>query len=222
MHARRKLVAVVAVTVLLTSGCLGFVTGDEALEYGANQAVVADSALGPDGTGYTETAVENRTTIVDGEEAGIGNRTIKVHNQVAQYEKNDDFIDEKVGIFAVVSTHQTDVVGQPMNPVKDMNNSAVLNQVLGQYETSYGEVTDIQRDGETDVTMLEKATTVGVYTGQTMQDGEPTEVKIYVTMVKHGEDFVIAIGGHPTKLPNEEADVLTMMENVQHSTDDEE
>ncbi|WP_435335094.1 DUF6517 family protein [Haloarchaeobius sp. TZWWS8] len=218
MRTRRRVLAATAGVLSLSSGCLGFITGEEALEYHANKAVVEDDALGAESTGYTETSVENRTVEVNGQDIGIGDRTIRVENWVATYEKQDDFIDQTVGIFALVSTHQTDVLGQPMNPVRKMSDRELLDQVLGQSQTSFGKISNVQPDGTEAVTMLGKGTDVGVFTGEATRQGEKIEVKIYVTMVQHGDDYVIAIGGHPTKLPSEETDVLALMENVTHET----
>ncbi|WP_439025707.1 DUF6517 family protein [Haloarchaeobius sp. DT45] len=221
MNTRRGVAVVAIAAVLVTSGCLGFITGEEPLEYAANQATVDDSALGDGGTGYTETRVENQTIEINGQDVGIGDRTIIVDNWIAQYEKQDDFIDTTVGLFAVVSTHQVDVVGQPQNPVKNMSNADLVDQILGQYETGYGSISNVRQTGTEQVTMLGQQTEVGVFTGETTMDGQTVEISLYVTKVKHGEDYVIAIGGHPTKLPSEEDEIYTLMENVQHETDEE-
>ncbi|WP_435317670.1 DUF6517 family protein [Haloarchaeobius sp. TZWSO28] len=221
MDTRRGMAVVAIAAVLVTSGCLGFVMGEEPLEYSANKATVADGALGDSGTGYTESSVENQTIEINGTEVGIGDRTIIVDNWIAQYEKQDDFIDQQVGLFAVVSTHEVDVIGQPQNPVGNMSNSDLIDQVLGQYQTGYGDISNVRQTGSEQVTMLGQQTEVTIFTGETTLEGQTVEINLYVTKVKHGDDYVIAIGGHPTKLPNEEADIYTMMQNVRHDTDEE-
>ncbi|WP_267642668.1 DUF6517 family protein [Haloarchaeobius amylolyticus] len=221
MDTRRGVAALAIAVLLVSSGCLGFVTGEEPLEYAASQATVADGALGESGTGYEQTKVENQTLRIDGSEVGIGDRTIVVDNWVAQYEKQDDFIDQQVGLFAVVSTHEVDVVGRPMNPVRNMSNADLLDRVLGQYQTGYGSISNVRQTGTEQVTMLGQQTEVGVFVGETSLNGQTVEISLYVTKVKHGDDYVIAIGGHPTKLPNEEDDIYTLMQNVEHDADEE-
>lgn len=219
--ASRRLATVLAVTLLFASaGCIGFITGEEALTYSAERATVADGALGDGATGYTESSVERRTVEPDGEELGIGNRTIIVENWVAQYEKQDDFIDETVGVLAVVSTHEVDVVGQPSNPVRNMSEGELLEQITGQYETPYGTLSDAERTETLRATMLGQETEVGVFTTTTQFAGREVEVNLYVTMVKHGDDYVIAIGGHPTQLPDERDNILELIENVEHSDEE--
>ena len=217
----RRVATVLAVALLLTgAGCIGFITGEEALTYSAERATVADSALGDGGTGYTETTVEQQTLEPDGEELGIGNRSIVVENWIAQYEKQDDFIDETVGVFAVVSTHEIDVLGQPANPVANMSEDEILDQITGQYETPYGTLSNAERTDTLQATMLGEQTDVAVFTTTTQFSGREVEVNIYVSMVKHGDDYVIAIGGHPTQLPDERDNIIDLIENVEH--DDEE
>lgn len=219
--APRRLAMVLAVAVLLTgAGCIGFITGEEALTYSAERATVADSALGDGGTGYTQASVEQLTIEPDGEELGIGNRSIVVENWLAQYEKQDEFINETVGVFAVLSTHEIDVVGQPTNPVANMSEGEILDQITGQYETEYGSLSDAERTDTLQATMLGEQTDVAVFTTTTNFAGREVEVNIYVSMVKHGDDYVIAIGGHPTQLPNERDNIVDLIENVQHEDEE--
>lgn len=206
--------------LLVSTGCLGFVAGDEPLTYHAERATVADSALGDGATGYTEVSVEQRTVEQSGEELGIGNRTVVVDNWVAQYEKQDDFVDETVGVLAVVSTHEVDVVGEPMNPVGNMTEGEILDEITGQYETPYGTLSDARRTDTLQATMLGHDTDVGVFTTTTEFAGRDVEVNIYVTIVKDGDDYVIAIGGHPTQLPNERDNILELIGSVEHSDEE--
>ena len=218
---RRRVVAVVAVaTLLVSTGCLGFVTGEVPLTYSAEQATVSDDVLGESGTGYEETSVDERVIEQNGEELGIGDRTIVVESWVAQYEKYDDFVDQTVGIFAVVSTHEIDVVGEPQNPVGNMSEAELLEQISGEYSTAYGDLSNLERTGTEEVTMFGQETDVAVFTGETSLDGQQVEIQVYVSIVKDGDDYVIAVGGHPTQLPDERDNIFELMENLEHSDEE--
>ncbi|WP_257299030.1 DUF6517 family protein [Haloarchaeobius sp. FL176] len=217
--ASRRLAMVFAVTFLLTgAGCIGFITGEEPLTYSAEQATVADSALGDDGTGYTERSVEQE--VIERTSEDLGNRTVVVENWLARYEKQDEFIDETVGVFAVVSTHEVDVVGEPQNPIANVSEGEVLTELVGQYETSYGDLSGAERTDTLQATMLGEQTDVAVFTTTTNFAGREVEVNVYVSVVKHGDDYVVAIGGHPTRLPDERDNILDLIESIEHSDEE--
>ncbi|WP_435345040.1 DUF6517 family protein [Haloarchaeobius sp. HRN-SO-5] len=220
MHTRRVATVLAVAVLLATSGCVGFLTGEESLTYSAERATVDADVLGDGATGYTESAV-NRTVLErNGEEFGIGNRTVVVENWVVTYEKYDDFVDQTVGVFAVVSTHEVDVVGEPQNPVGNMTESELLDQLSGQYSTAYGDLSNLERTGTEQVTMLGEETDVAVFTGQATVDGRQVEIRVYVSIVKHGDDYVIAVGGHPAQLPDERDDIFDLMANLEHSDEE--
>ncbi|MFC4405610.1 DUF6517 family protein [Haloarchaeobius iranensis] len=217
--ASRRLATVLAVTLLLTgAGCIGFITGEEPLTYSAERATVADSALGDGGTGYTERSVDQE--VIEQTSEDLGNRTVVIENWLARYEKQDDFIDETVGVFAVVSTHEVDVVGEPQNPIANMSEGEVLTELVGQYETSYGDLSGAERTDTLQATMLGEQTDVAVFTTTTNFAGREVEVNIYVSVVKHGDDYVVAIGGHPTQLPDERDNILDLIESIEHSDEE--
>lgn len=211
----RRLAGVLTVSLLLVSaGCIGFISGEEPLVYSANQATVSADALGDGATGYRERSVDRE--VVEQSPEDLDNRTVVVENWIAQYEKRDEFINRTVGVLAVVSTHEVDVVGQPTNPVANMTEGELLSELVGQYETPYGDLSDAERTGTERLTMLGQETDVGVFTTLTSLDGREVEITLYVATVKHGDDYVIAIGGHPSELPDERDNLFELIETIEH------
>jgi hypothetical protein len=213
MDSTRTLGVLALVVVVATSGCIGFVTGDEALVYEANEASVNEDAT--TATGYErqldEEIVVNRT---------VSDRRIEVHNQYARYEKYDDIAEETTGVLAVVSTHRVDVFGHTTNPYANMSYAGVLANLTADYDTSFGNLGDARFVENKTATVLGEDARVGVFATTTTFGGEEVEVKLYVTRVKHGDDVVLAIGGHPTKLPAGEQELLAMLEGIEHDTDE--
>jgi hypothetical protein len=211
MDSMRGVAALALVLVVATSGCIGFVTGEEPLVYQANAASVSDDAKQV--TGYErqsrEELVVNQT---------VSSRQIEVHNWYERYEKYDDIAQETTGVLAVVSTHRVDVFDHTTNPYANMSYQRLLGNLTADYDTAFGDLGDATFVENETATVLGKEARVGVFTSNTTFGGEAVEVKLYVTRVRHGEDIVLAIGGHPTKLPAGEQELLRMLEGIEHET----
>jgi hypothetical protein len=74
MTSYRRALAVVVVCVGLSAGCLGFLTGTQALEFSANETVVSDAALGE--TGYQEA---NNQTVRNVVQVGVAGQQRQVN-----------------------------------------------------------------------------------------------------------------------------------------------
>jgi len=213
MDSTRRVGVVALVVVVATSGCIGFVTGEEALVYEANQVGVSDDAT--QATGYErqlrEEVVVNRT---------VSGRNVSVHNWYARYEKYDDIAQETTGVLAVFSTHRVDVFGHTTNPYANMSYRGMLANLTADYDTAFGSLDDPTFVENTSATVLGQEARVGVFTTNTTFGGEQVEIRLYVTRVQHGDDVVVAIGGHPTKLPAGEQETMRMLEGIQHQTDE--
>jgi hypothetical protein len=209
MDSARTVGVLALVVVVATSGCIGFVTGEEALVYEANEASVNEDAT--TATGYERTLNEeivvNRT---------VSDRRIEVHNQYARYEKYDDIAEETTGVLAVVSTHRVDVFGHTTNPYANMSYAGILANLTADYDTEFGDLGDARFVENKSATVLGTDARVGVFATNTTFGGEAVEIKLYVTRVMHGDDVVLAIGGHPTKLPAGEQELIAMLEGIEH------
>ena len=123
-------------------------------------------------------------------------------------------------MLAVVSTHRVDVFGHTTNPYANMSYGGILANLTADYDTAFGNLEDARFVENKTATVLGTDARVGVFATTTTFGGEEVEVKLYVTRVRHGDDIVLAIGGHPTKLPAGEQEILTMIEGIQHSADE--
>lgn len=214
MASTRLAVALSLAAIVVTSGCLGFVSGGEALSYEATAVDV--SADAKQATGYNETKRETITI-----NQTVADRDVRVINKLARYEKYDDVAEERRGVLAVVSTHRVDVFGHTTNPIANMTYRELLTNLTADYADEFESMEDLQFQENTTRTVLGTEARIGVFTSTTKLDGEVVEVKLYVTRVQHGDDYVIAIGGHPTKFPASEQEILRLMEGIQHQTDGE-
>ncbi|WP_227134839.1 DUF6517 family protein [Halorubellus salinus] len=213
MESTRSVGVVALVLVVVTSGCIGFVTGEEALVYQANEVSVdADAKTA---TGYERQLREELTV-----NQTVSDRRIEVNNWYLRYEKYDDIAEETTGVLAVVSTHRVDVFGHTTNPYANMSYGGLLANLTADYDTAFGNLENARFVENKTATVLGKEARVGVFATTTTFGGEEVEVKLYVTRVRHGDDIVLAIGGHPTKLPAGEQEILAMIEGIQHETDE--
>lgn len=213
MESTRSVGVVALVLVVVTSGCIGFVTGEEALVYQANEVSVDADARTT--SGYERQLREELTV-----NQTVSDRRIEVNNWYVRYEKYDDIAQETTGVLAVVSTHRVDVFGHTTNPYANMSYSGILANLTADYDTAFGNLENARFVENKTATVLGSEARVGVFATTTTFGGEDVEVKLYVTRVRHGDDIVLAIGGHPTKLPAGEQEILTMIEGIQHSTDE--
>lgn len=213
MHSRRSVAALAFAALMVTSGCIGFVTGQEALTYEANEVDVSDDAK--QATGYEEV---NRDTVTVNRT--IQGREVRVTNRLARYEKVDDIAEETTGVLAVFSTHRVDVFDRTTNPFAEMSYREILRNASSQYGTAFGSLEDATFVENRTRTVLGQEARVGVFETTTEFAGEQVDVRLYVTRVRHGDDFVIAIGGHPKKLPAGEQELLRMLSGIEHSTDE--
>jgi hypothetical protein len=213
MDSRRSVAALAFAALVVTSGCIGFVTGEEALTYEANEVDVSDDAKRA--TGFEEVNRESVTV-----NRTVQDREVRVTNSLARYEKYDDIAEQTTGVLAVFSTHRVDVFGHTTNPFAEMTYREVLRNATSQYGTAFGSLEDATFVENRTRTVLGQEARVGVFETETEFAGETVAVRLYVTRVQHGDDLVIAIGGHPKKLPAGEQEVLRTLSGIEHSTDE--
>ena len=127
MVPNRRMVAVVAVALLLaTSGCIGFLTGSEPLEFSAEPAAVSGSAAADAGYEYNSTRdlAVNRSF-----EAGGQERRVVATNYIADYTKSMDLGplgEAEVGVFNVVATPAVAIAGQTLNPIGSYSDALLV------------------------------------------------------------------------------------------------
>lgn len=209
MDEMRRAVAGSTVALALgTGGCLGFVTGEESLEFSADEATATEDALQE--TGYEEKEV---TDVVVTEERY--DREIEVTNWQARYERTAEMPllgEQEVGVFVAFATPKVEVANEAFNPVDDMSNRELLERVQGQYENvEIGSKVD-----STTVTVLGTETTVDRFDGTATFSGQDVDIYLHVTQVEDGDDFVVPLGVYPQKLDDEDQRIFALMEGLQH------
>lgn len=208
------MLAAALVGLLLTSGCIGFLTGSEALEFSSDPVAVSDQAR--EDTGYAEIRREPQTlnrsfTVAD------QTREVQVTNHIGEYARSVSlpvFGDQQVARFTVLSTPKVEIAGQgPFNPVDDLDNRDLVLRLQQQYDG----IENVQSESNRTVTVLGNETTVSKFRADaTMTNGQSTEVFIHITKVEHGEDFLVAVGVYPTQVDGEQDAIDTLLRNIEH------
>jgi hypothetical protein len=217
MELNRRGAAVVAVALLMvTSGCIGFLTGSEPLEFSSEPAAVSGSAATDAGYEYNDTRAQtvNQSVEVAGQE-----RRVIATNQITDYTKSADLGplgEAEVGVFNVVTTPAVEIAGQTLNPIGSYSNARLVEFVQQQYSGLGG----IERVSEQNITVQGTETTVTKFSATANIEGQEVDVFIHVTKYRSGEDFVVAIGVYPQQLEGqEESNILSMMRAIDHPAD---
>ncbi len=223
-HTRRSLLAIGAGAVAAsTAGCtdrLPFL-GDEPLEFSADPASVPESVL--DETGYDEHEIEE-VVIEETFEAAGQTQDVIVTNWQAEYDKAIDLgelplsSDERVraAVVTALTTPQVSVLGRTFNPVSDTEGEELAEMVQDQYEG----LEELEQVGEESVPVAGESTTVGEFEGQATLAEEGTSIDLTLHIaeaVESGDDFIVGVGGYPTRLRDRErSHVFSMLEAVEH------
>ncbi|MEF8868797.1 MAG: DUF6517 family protein [Haloarculaceae archaeon] len=214
MSHRRALANVAVVALLLTAGCIGFLTGEEALAFDADPVRVADDARAE--AGYEEVRVEsmavNRSFTVAGE-----TRNVSVTNHVAAYQRAVDLGplgSEPFARFTVLSTPEVEIAGRTLNPVGGLSDRELATRLQSQYDS----IENVRFAGNRTVEVLGEGRTVSRFDATTTVAGTEVDLALHVAKFRHGEDFVVAIGVYPARLDGERARVETMLRGIEHET----
>ncbi|MEF8878467.1 MAG: DUF6517 family protein, partial [Haloarculaceae archaeon] len=205
---------VAVVALLLTAGCIGFLTGEEALAFDADPVRVADDARAE--AGYEEVRVEsmavNRSFTVAGE-----TRNVSVTNHVAAYQRAVDLGplgSEPFARFTVLSTPEVEIAGRTLNPVGGLSDRELATRLQSQYDS----IENVRFAGNRTVEVLGEGRTVSRFDATTTVAGTEVDLALHVAKFRHGEDFVVAIGVYPARLDGERARVETMLRGIEHET----
>lgn len=213
MHRRTFLAGTATALGAGTAGC-GFILGEEALAFEADVARVPESIA--DGAGYDLEGIDDQT-IERTFEVADQSRDVTVTNRMAEYEKAVDLGplgEQRAAIFTALSTPQVSILGQTFNPVAELSTAELAERIQNQFE----DIGSLERDGDAAVTILDVETTLTRFTGQTqLAAGQQIDIYLHVSeAVDHEDDFVIAVGGYPQRLPGEESTILELTEGIEH------
>jgi len=209
-----------------TAGCVGFVLGEEPLQYDANNATVPEQDRGGFELADQRVVEQNRTI----NRSGV-NRTITVSNYAGVYTKNESINadDQQLASVAVISTPVVDVFERPLNPIGNMTEAELLEFLDGEVnDTRYDSVEQFQRvpaaqigPRTQNVTILGQTTDVAVFEATQEVQGREVRLRLYVTRVRHGDDYVLMLGGHSMLHPAEGYSVVDLMRSIEHDEDEE-
>lgn len=210
---RQAAAATMLAIVLVASGCVGFISGNEALTVEASEGSVSSAALSD--AGYERARSETMTVERTFEVAGQ-TREVQATNHLSEYQKTVSLPvlggERKAAVFVVFTTPQVEFAGRTFNPVGEMSNRELLDELQSQYDAiEVGQRTDSRT-----VRTLGTDATVDTFEGSARLSGVSLDVRFQITKIRHGEDFVIAVGIYPERLPGEGENVRDLIRNLEH------
>ena len=197
---------------VVTSGCVGVLTGSEPFVATASEVGVSGAALGETDFQHkdTQTAWLNRTVEAAGQE-----REVRIRNYVSLYQIPVSMgVDGSVtfGLFSAVSTPQVSIAGQALNPIGQMSHTQLIEQVAGQS----GDVRNIEQTGSRTLPVLGTDAEVTKFAATAVRQGQEVPVYIEVTRLQDGEDYVVAVGVYPQDSEDVPAQVETLFTGIEH------
>lgn len=214
--SRRSLLAAGATgTLALTAGCLDFVLGNGPLELEADRAAPSDDALAE--TGYEENTVEQQELDETISVADV-ERDVRASVWASLYAKEQELAGttQEASLFAAISLPAVEVAGRSFNPLEEMSNKELLEEMLSQFESSGAEVENISHEESFGLDILGDGREVDVFVGETDYNGQTIDVEISLTSLTHEDDMIVLLGSHPQPLAEESSNVELLMESVEH------
>jgi len=189
-------IGVAFVVVLASAGCLGFVTGDQPLEFAANATEVDDETLAE--TEYRLAASEspNRTVNVS---AGGQTRAVTLSSEVRRYNRTVTVAPGVEGDFArmtVYATPSPSVAGRSVNPLGELATERLIRRVVG----STSGLSDVEFESNRSVEFLDGERTVSTYSATQSLNGTEANVTIHFATLEHDGDYVVVVAAHPERI----------------------
>lgn len=115
--------------------------------------------------------------------------------------------------FIVFTTPAFELLGQPLNPIGQMENERLATELAGQA----GKLSVGSEQSTTSTTVLDSETTISTFDGSLNNSGTEIDVEIVVTSVTNGDDYVIGFGAYPQVLTEtESANVSALLDGIEH------
>lgn len=217
-HTRRRLLAGAgSIGTASLAGCLGVLTGEEAVEFGASSAVVASATL--EESGYRESRMSSGTVTREFGAAGQ-TREVEVTNRIAEYDRSVTLLTERIrgALFVVLSTPQVDILGETFNPVGDMSTDELVEMIQDRYD----QIGAVSREDSRQTSLLGGSREIVTYRAE----GEFLPVELPVSLVEltlHvsepvavGGDFIVCVGVHPREIDDTDA-IDALLAGVEHT-----
>lgn len=208
----RRVVAAIAVALIMSTAGCGFVMGNQPLNVSSSKVNVSQSAQSS--AGYEET---NVTALNWNRSFSIANqtRTVHVKNWLAQYERQVTLPgvgSQRAAVFAAFSTPAVKILDRTFNPIGDMSHKEIVEKFASQYE-------GVQVDEKVDTRQVEALgakRNVSRFSGQAQLAGSTVDVYINVARFEHDGDYIAVIAVYPQRLQGERDNVDTLIEGLQH------
>lgn len=211
--SRTTLTTVLLVCILMTTGCLGFITGDNALSIESDPVAVSNGTLSD--SNY-EQARNETITFNTSVSVGDQERTVNAKSHSREYSRDADLpaTDMAVTRFVALSTPKAEVGGQSLNPISDQSNSQLAERLL----RSYDGIRSPTHVGNRTVTSLGGERTISTYeaTAQITQDVQ-IPVMLHVTTFSHGDDYITVLAIYPKQI-DEQARIDNLLAGLEHPT----
>lgn len=226
---RRVILPALVALLLVSSGCVGLVTG-ETVAFEASEGTVSDSAL--ESTGYEASNTTQRAITRDVSFFGQ-ERTVRIVNQVARYTKDGSLADASgnetlsravesgqvesttvpdLSRCIVLTSPGAEVAGQTLNPAGSWSNERIFQEIADQT----GQLDNLEQSGSRTTDALGDSRQVTEFTATTEVQGREVEVRAHVVSFEHEGDVVIAVGVHPEEL-DEEENIDELLGGLEHS-----
>jgi hypothetical protein len=246
MTRYRRALAVAVVCVGLSAGCLGFLTGAQALEFSANETVVSDAAL--EETGYQEAGNQTVRNVVQVGVAGQ-QRQVNLTSYLYRYNRSVTASDLNASGFGALSGEagarespsggggegasgeDTDVpLGNTSSPVSFSVLAMPNARVGGQSVHPLSRVStdrlarrflstgggSVSFEGNHTVESLGGQRTVSTFRVEGNGSTEATDGLVHVASFDTGSDYVILFGAHPAVL-DEQDRIDTLIAGLEQS-----
>jgi hypothetical protein len=211
MTTRKTYLGVLVAVLVLTAGCSGLLGGDQSFE--ASDVSVSGDAL-PE-TGYEN--VEDREYMFN--ETVNNDTEVSITSNLAGYEKA---YDNGSGYVVALATPKAAVAGVDVNPLGSADKKRLVAEAMSRSGKAGIDVSedDLEAVGNTSVTTLDTDATATTYEATVERSGTERDVLIHAVRVEHGDDYVIGVGVHPEAADDGEGDVITLLEGIEHETDE--
>ncbi|MEM4780376.1 MAG: DUF6517 family protein [Halalkalicoccus sp.] len=208
--SRRGLCSLLSLAAVGSAGCLDRLTGSEPTRFVAPPAPVAEETLS--GSGYeldsAERSEETRTFEVAGQR-----HDVEVVNHALEYHRLIDMgpLGEARGaVFGTFCTPAVEVLGRTFNPIEDMSNRELADEVQSQYEElSVGAEIDRRT-----ATLLDEPVELSKFEGEATFMGVGIDLFVHVALAEGDEEFVAVLGVYPRLLSGEETTIVELVEGV--------
>lgn len=204
-------IGVALVVVLASAGCLGFLTGDQPLEFAANATEVDGETLAETEYRVAGSESPNRTLNVT---AGGQTREVTLSSEVRRYNRTVSVAQSLEGDFArmtVYTTPSPTVGGRSVNPVDEWSTERLIRRLV---DSTSGD-SNVEFRSNRSVEFLDGERTVSTYGATRSLNGMETNVTVHLATVEHDGDYVVVVAVHPERI-DERSRVDALLAGLRH------